>query len=77
MDVTLPKWGMTMQEGTIATWHVSAGDAVSEGDVLATIETDKVDGNLEAPAGGVLEEILVEAGSTVEVGSVVARIRST
>jgi pyruvate/2-oxoglutarate dehydrogenase complex dihydrolipoamide acyltransferase (E2) component len=76
MDVTLPKWGMTMQEGTIASWHVSAGDTVDEGDVLATVETDKVDADLEAPASGVLEEILVQAGSTVEVGSVLARIRS-
>ena len=76
MDVTLPKWGMTMQEGTISAWHVAAGDAVSEGDVLATVETDKVDADLEAPATGVLDEIIVEAGSTVEVGSVIARIRS-
>jgi pyruvate/2-oxoglutarate dehydrogenase complex dihydrolipoamide acyltransferase (E2) component len=76
MDVTLPKWGMTMQEGTISAWHVAAGDTVSEGDVLATVETDKVDADLEAPASGVLDEIIVEAGSTVEVGSVIARIRS-
>jgi pyruvate/2-oxoglutarate dehydrogenase complex dihydrolipoamide acyltransferase (E2) component len=77
MDVTLPKWGMTMQEGTISAWHVAAGDAVSEGDVLATVETDKVDADLEAPASGVLDEIIVQAGTTVEVGSVIARIRST
>lgn len=75
MDVTLPKWGMTMQEGTISTWHVSAGDPVSEGDVLATVETDKVDADVEAPGSGVLDEILVQAGTTVEVGSVIARIR--
>ncbi len=77
MDVTLPKWGMTMQEGTISAWHVAAGDPVSEGDVLATVETDKVDADLEAPASGVLDEIIVQAGTTVEVGSVIARIRST
>jgi pyruvate/2-oxoglutarate dehydrogenase complex dihydrolipoamide acyltransferase (E2) component len=76
MDVMLPKWGMTMQEGTISAWHVAAGDTVNEGDVLATVETDKVDADLEAPASGVLDEIMVEAGSTVEVGSVIARIRS-
>ena len=44
--------------------------------MLATVETDKVDADLEAPASGVLDEIIVEAGSTVEVGSVIARIRS-
>jgi pyruvate/2-oxoglutarate dehydrogenase complex dihydrolipoamide acyltransferase (E2) component len=77
MDVALPKWGMTMQEGTIATWHVSAGATVSEGDIIATVETDKVDADLEAPATGVLDEILVPAGSTVEVGTILARINST
>ena len=75
MDVTLPKWGMTMQEGTIAEWLVSVGDELTEGDVIATVETEKVDTDLEAPASGVLDEIIVTAGSTVEVGAVLARIR--
>jgi pyruvate dehydrogenase E2 component (dihydrolipoamide acetyltransferase) len=75
MDVTLPKWGMTMQEGTIAAWLVSVGDAVKEGDPIATVETEKVDADVEAPSSGVLEEIVVDAGSTVGVGSVIARIR--
>ncbi len=76
MDVILPKWGMTMQEGTITNWLVSVGDELEEGDVIATVETEKVDTDLEAPATGVLDEIVVAAGATVEVGSVVARIRA-
>ena len=76
MDVILPKWGMTMQEGTITAWLVSVGDDLTEGDVIATVETEKVDTDLEAPATGVLDEIVAEAGSTIEVGSVVARIRA-
>jgi pyruvate dehydrogenase E2 component (dihydrolipoamide acetyltransferase) len=76
MDVILPKWGMTMQEGTITNWLVSVGDELKEGDVIATVETEKVDTDLEAPATGVLDEIVVEAGTTVGVGSVVARIRA-
>jgi pyruvate/2-oxoglutarate dehydrogenase complex dihydrolipoamide acyltransferase (E2) component len=76
MDVILPKWGMTMQEGTLSAWLVNVGDELEEGDAIATVETEKVDTELEAPASGVLEEILVEAGSTVEVGAVLARIRS-
>ena len=76
MDITLPKWGMTMQEGTISEWRVAVGDHVKQGDVIATIETEKVDAELETPATGVLEEIVAEAGSTVEVGAVVARIRA-
>lgn len=76
MDVILPKWGMTMQEGTITAWLVSVGDELTEGDLIATVETEKVDTDLEAPATGVLDEIVVEAGTTVDVGSVVARIRA-
>ncbi len=76
MDVILPKWGMTMQEGTISKWLVKVGHDLKEGDVIATVETEKVDTELEAPETGVLEEILVEAGSTVAVGTVLARIRS-
>jgi pyruvate dehydrogenase E2 component (dihydrolipoamide acetyltransferase) len=76
MDVILPKWGMTMQEGTITEWLVSVGDELKEGDAIATVETEKVDTEIEAPATGVLDEIVVEAGTTVEVGSVVARIRA-
>jgi pyruvate/2-oxoglutarate dehydrogenase complex dihydrolipoamide acyltransferase (E2) component len=74
-DVELPKWGMTMSEGKIAAWEVAVGDHVTEGQPLAAITTDKVESDVEAPVDGVVEEILVEAGSTVEVGTVIARIR--
>jgi len=73
-DVELPKWGMTMQDGTVSEWVKQQGDSVQEGDVIAIIETEKVDADLEAPESGVLKEILVEAGQTVEVGTVLARI---
>ena len=73
-DVELPKWGMTMQDGTVSEWVKKAGDSVEEGDVIAIIETEKVDADLEAPESGVLREILVEAGQTVDVGTVLARI---
>ena len=76
MDVELPKWGMTMQEGTIAEWLVEPGAEVTEGQVIARVETEKVDAELEAPATGVLEQITVPAGKTVAVGTVVARIRT-
>lgn len=73
-DVELPKWGMTMQDGTVSQWTKKVGDAVEEGDVIAIIETEKVDADLEAPESGVLKEILVEEGATVDVGTVLARI---
>jgi pyruvate/2-oxoglutarate dehydrogenase complex dihydrolipoamide acyltransferase (E2) component len=74
MDVVMPKWGMTMQEGTITEWQVSVGDELNEGQVIATVETEKVDAEIEAPASGVLEEIVAAAGETVAVGGVIARI---
>jgi len=63
-----------MQDGTVSEWVKKAGDSVEEGDVIAIIETEKVDADLEAPESGVLREILVEAGQTVDVGTVLARI---
>ena len=73
-DVELPKWGMTMQDGTIAEWLKKVGDTVEEGEPIAVVETEKVNADLEAPESGVLREILVQEGETVNVGSVLARI---
>lgn len=74
MDVTMPKWGMSMQEGDLTTWHVKPGDAVTEGQTLATVETEKVDADVESPCTGTVTELLVDEGATVEVGTVIARI---
>ncbi|HEY1854905.1 MAG TPA: lipoyl domain-containing protein [Solirubrobacterales bacterium] len=72
MEVTVPKFGVTMQEATLTEWHVAEGDSVEEGQPLADIETDKVDAQLEAPGGGVVKELRAEAGTVVKVGAVVA-----
>ena len=74
MDVVMPKWGMSMQEGHLVEWLVSVGDSVEEGQVLANVETEKVDAEIEAPQAGVVSELLVEAGTDVEVGTVIARL---
>ncbi len=74
MDITMPKWGMSMQEGVLIEWVVAVGDQVAEGQPLASVETEKVDAEIEAPAAGTVTEILVEAGETVEVGTVIARL---
>ena len=63
-----------MQDGTISEWLKKPGDRVKEGEPIAIIETEKVDADLEAPETGVLREILVAEGATVEVGTVLARI---
>lgn len=64
--IQMPKMGMTMTEGTIASWEKNDGDFVNEGDIIATIETDKITNNLEAPATGILK-ISVAAGEELPV----------
>lgn len=71
-EVILPKWGMTMQDGTIAEWMVSEGQQVQEGDPIALIETEKVETELPSPDTGTVAAIVVEEGATVDVGTVIA-----
>ncbi len=73
-NVILPKWGLTMEDGTVVAWHVSEGDTVVEGEVIAEVETEKVENELEAPCAGVIARILVEEEDTVDVGTVLAII---
>ena len=71
-EVILPKWGMTMQDGTIVEWMVSEGQRVQEGDPIALIETEKVETELPSPDSGTIAEIVAEEGDTVDVGAVIA-----
>ena len=73
-EIVLPKWGVTMQEATVTEWLVSVGDRIEVGQPVATVETDKVDGEVESPAAGMITEILVEAGQQVAVGAVLANL---
>ena len=70
----MPKWGMSMQEGLLAQWLVAVGDVVEDGQALATVETEKVDADVEAPEAGTVVELLAEPGDTVAVGTVIARL---
>ena len=70
----MPKMSDAMTEGKIIAWRKRAGEAVQRGDVIAEIETDKVNVEIEAEASGVLSEILVQAGVVVPVGAVIAHI---
>lgn len=74
MEVIMPKMGESVSEGTIIKWHKKVGDAVKRDEIIFEISTDKVDTEIPSPAEGVLTEILVNEGDTVEVGTVVARI---
>jgi len=75
-NVTMPRLSDTMQEGAISRWLKKPGDAVQKGDILAEIETDKANMELEAYEAGVLEEILVQEGETVPIGQAIAVIGS-
>jgi pyruvate dehydrogenase E2 component (dihydrolipoamide acetyltransferase) len=77
MEVVLPKWGVTMQEGTLSEWRVGEGATVTQGEPIADIVTDKVEAELEAPIAGVLTTQCVEAGDVVAVGDVVAIIEAS
>lgn len=70
--ISMPQLGETVTEGTILEWVKQIGEYVAEDDVLVEISTDKVDTEVPSPASGVLTEILVPAGETVEVGTALA-----
>src|SRR6476661_6750442 len=73
-DVTMPRLSDSMEEGTILKWIVSEGGEVKRGEPLCEIETDKANMTYEADTDGVLIEIVVAEGETVELGEVIARI---
>jgi pyruvate dehydrogenase E2 component (dihydrolipoamide acetyltransferase) len=73
-QVTLPKLGETVTEGTVGRWLKAAGDHVAFDDPLFEVSTDKVDSEIPSPYDGVLLEILVPEGQTVPVGTPLARI---
>ena len=72
--VVLAKLSPTMEEGTIVKWSKKEGDPVKQGDVLAEIETDKANMEMEAQGSGVLRKILVAAGGKAPVGSLIGVI---
>lgn len=72
--VLMPKLGMTMAEGTIEEWKVREGDAVRRGQTLASVATDKLTGEVDAPRDGVVLRILAGEGETVPVSSAIAYI---
>ncbi|MGA3262765.1 MAG: 2-oxoglutarate dehydrogenase, E2 component, dihydrolipoamide succinyltransferase [Terracidiphilus sp.] len=73
-DVIMPQMGESIFEGTLTKWLKKAGDAVEKDEPLFEISTDKVDAEIPSPVAGVLSEIKVPEGATVEVNAVVAVI---
>ncbi len=72
--VTMPKWGMTMEEGTVTSWLANEGDLVREGNELVEIETEKIANVVESQSCGILMRRLVNEGDTYAVGSLLGII---
>jgi pyruvate/2-oxoglutarate dehydrogenase complex dihydrolipoamide acyltransferase (E2) component len=77
IGVKIPKMGQATVEVDVIAWHVSVGDTVVPGTVLAEIESEKTTIELAAEIAGTIEEILVGEGEETHVGAVICRIAPT
>jgi pyruvate/2-oxoglutarate dehydrogenase complex dihydrolipoamide acyltransferase (E2) component len=71
-EIVMPQLGLSMTEGTVISWLKSVGDRVEKGESLFSVETDKVEMDVESSGAGYVSEILVNAGQAVAVGTVIA-----
>ena len=67
--ITVPKWGLTMEEGTVAEWTAEVGDAIAPGDEVVSVETDKIANEVEIQIGGILRRKVAEVGEVLPVGA--------
>lgn len=74
LAVEMPKWGMTMEEGLVASWLVSEGDAVTADQPVVEVESSKIAGELTAPGDGVLVRVLAREGDELPVGTLLGVI---
>ncbi len=70
--ITMPKWGIEMQEGTINAWHCAVGAAIGKGEPLLDVETEKIVNSVESPVDGTLRRVIADAGETRPVGALLA-----
>src|SRR5438094_9576078 len=73
-QVKMPQMGESIFEGTVSRWLKRKGDRVQRDEPLFEISTDKVDTEIPSPASGVLQDILVPEGNTVQINTIVAVI---
>ena len=73
-DIKMPQLSDTMSSGKILTWKLKEGDIVKRGDILAEVETDKANLEIESFFNGSLLKIMIPAGSVAQVGEVIAVI---
>lgn len=74
VEVVMPKLGMSMKEGTVSVWNKQAGDPVKKGELIASINSEKIEMELESPADGTILDIVVPEGEGVPPGTVICYI---
>ena len=74
VDVVMPQMGVSVSEGTVTKWAKAVGEPIEADETLLEISTDKVDTEVPSPASGIVQQILVQEGETVEVGTKIAVI---
>src|SRR5690349_24424169 len=76
VQITMPEMGESVTEGIVLEWHVAEGDAVSEGDTVVEVSTDKVDAEVPAPADGVITKLIAAVDDEVPVGAALAEMET-
>ncbi|EJR06693.1 hypothetical protein II5_02228 [Bacillus cereus MSX-A1] len=74
VEVVMPKLGMAMKEGIITSWNIKAGDNVAKGELIASINSEKIETEIEAPADGTVLDIAVSEDEGVPPGTVICYI---
>lgn len=75
--ISMPKLGMTMEEGTVVEWPLEPGDTIEKGDTVLIIESEKAEVEIESPTGGTFRHRYIEEGETVPCGALLAAITDT
>jgi pyruvate/2-oxoglutarate dehydrogenase complex dihydrolipoamide acyltransferase (E2) component len=76
VEIIMPQLGISVVEGTVVEWRKEPGDWVEADEPICEVSTDKIDSDIPAPSSGRIVELLVEVGTTVEVGTVIATMTS-
>lgn len=72
--IVMPKWGLAMQEGMVAKWHIAEGDSIKKGQEIVDIETSKIANVFESPVDGKVRRLVVGEGETVPVAYLIAAV---
>ena len=76
-EIRMPKFGLSMERGTVTKWYKHPGDAVKKGDALVEIESEKITNDVESAVDGFIKAILVQEGESKAVGEIIGYIAGT